>query len=177
MPGLKQEKLVVVKLNTQGDETWRYPAVLLQRTDQAALIEAHFNRDDLQFHGILLGRGDRFMEAYFTRRWFNIFEIHDRASDELKGWYCNVTRPAVFIDGRIEYVDLALDLLVYPDGRQLVLDEDEYAQLALGAAEQSQVKAALSELQLRFNEILDVVRSASSHNIQDQSEAGSKLSN
>ncbi len=150
MPGLKQEKLVVVKLNTQGDETWRYPAVLLQRTDQAALIEAHFNRDDLQFHGILLGRGDRFMEAYFTRRWFNIFEIHDRASDELKGWYCNVTRPAVFIDGRIEYVDLALDLLVYPDGKTLLLDEDEFEELELGAGERRRALAAADELQELF---------------------------
>ena len=30
---------------------------------------------------------------------------------------------------QIRYVDLALDLLVFPDGRQLVLDEDEFEAL------------------------------------------------
>ncbi len=150
MSGLTQEKLIIVKLNPQGEETWRYSGILLQRTDQAVLIEAHFNRDDLPFHGILLGRGDRFVEAYFTRRWYNIFEIHDRTTDELKGWYCNVTRPAVFFDGRIEYTDLALDLLVYPDGKMLLLDEDEFEELDLGIGERQRALAAAEELQELF---------------------------
>ena len=44
-------------------------------------------------------------------------------------------------------MDLALDLLVYPDGQKLVLGEDEFAALSLPATDQAQAKAALMELQ------------------------------
>jgi len=152
VPGVKPEKLIVVKLNPQGEETWRYSATLIKRTEQAALIEAFFNREDVPFHGILLGRGDRFIEAYFTQHWFNIFEMHDRATDELKGWYCNITRPAVFYDGRIDYTDLALDLLVYRDGNMLLLDEDEFEALELSSRERQNALAAADELREIFRD-------------------------
>jgi hypothetical protein len=43
-------------------------------------------------------------------------------------------------------------LLVYPDGRQLVLDEDEFAELELSEADQQQARRALGELQALFRE-------------------------
>jgi uncharacterized protein len=121
------EDVWVIKKNVNSEETWRYSGKVLQRQETTIIIEAYFNRPDMLFHGMLLGLGDRFVELYSTDHWYNIFEIHDRATDKLKGWYCNVTCPADFSAGEIAYIDLALDLLVFPDGRQLVLDEDEFA--------------------------------------------------
>ena len=46
-----------------------------------------------------LRRGDRFIETYYTDRWYNIFEIHAREDDRLKGWYCNIAKPAVMEAG------------------------------------------------------------------------------
>jgi predicted RNA-binding protein associated with RNAse of E/G family len=51
---------------------------------------------------------------------------------------------------QISYVDLALDLLVFPDGRQLVLDEDEFAALDLNASTITSAHAALEELKVIF---------------------------
>jgi hypothetical protein len=45
---------------------------------------------------------------------------------------------------------LALDLLVFPDGRQIVLDEDEFNALPLSEAERQSALAALAELQALF---------------------------
>lgn len=142
--------VVVLKLNLAGEETWRYSGKVLERDVESVLIEAFFNREDLPFHGIILGNGDRFLERYYANRWYNIFEIHDRVDDHIKGWYCNLTRPAVITDRQIAYVDLALDLLVYPDGRQLVLDQEEYEELPLSEGERDQVNRALDEVQQRF---------------------------
>jgi len=51
------------------------------------------------------------VETYYTDRRYYIFEIHDRDDDQLKGWYCNVSRLAVLdADDRLLYMDLALDL-------------------------------------------------------------------
>ncbi len=144
------DDILVLKLNVEGQETWRYPGTVIECRDSWLKLEAFFNRDDMPFHGITFGRGDRFIETYFTDRWFNIYEIHDRATDELKCWYCNVTTPARIEAGRVSYIDLALDLLVYPDKRQLVLDEDEFQALKIDATTRSQAQAALAELQASF---------------------------
>lgn len=142
--------ITVLKLNLDGQETWRYTGRVLEQHADRIVLEAHFNRDDLPFHGILLKCGDRFVETFYTDRWYNVFEIHDRDDDHLKGWYCNISHPAVIADGSLSYIDLALDLLVYPDGHQLVLDEDEFAELELSAEARQHARLALEELQASF---------------------------
>jgi uncharacterized protein len=151
--------VTILKKNLDGIETWRYPGIVLEQTPNRVVLQAHFNRPDVLFHGILLKQGDRFVETFYTDRWYNIFAIYDRDDDEQKGWYCNVAFPAVLAElpqGELEisYIDLALDLLVFPDGRQLVLDEDEFAVLALDEETQQKARRALDELHQLFNEIL-----------------------
>lgn len=140
------EEILVIKLNVDGKETWRYTGRVVERHERCVRLEAFFNRDDMPFHGITFGRGDRFIETYFSDKWYNIYEIHDRATDELKGWYCNVTTPARIEQSQVSYVDLALDLLVYADKNQLVLDEDEFQLLPIDAETRAKALDALSEL-------------------------------
>jgi len=143
-------EIIVIKRNIQGEETWRYSGRVLEWAVNGVLLEARFNRPDLPFHGIVLGRGDRFLEVYFTDRWYNIFEIHDCQDDHLKGWYCNVSFPAELADGVVSYVDLALDLLIFPDGRKLVLDEDEFQNLRLPEEQQCLALEGLQQLEKLF---------------------------
>jgi hypothetical protein len=143
---INDKSLIVAKLDLQRRETWRYHARLLKKDSYGVLIEAFFNRADLPFHGILLKENDRFVERYFSDCWYNIFELHDRDDGHLKGWYCNVTQPAEFSPGKIAYVDLALDVLVYPDGTNLILDEDEFAELPLNPAIRQKARQGLDEL-------------------------------
>ena len=135
----------------QGREMWRYAARLVRRRGGALHLEAPYNRDDTPFMGMVIQHGDHFVETYYTDRWYNIYEIHDRDDNRIKGWYCNVARPAVW-EGRdiLSYVDLALDLWVAPDGSQAVLDEDEFAALGLDAETRSKARAALEELKRMF---------------------------
>ena len=144
------EHILVLKLNPQGGEMWRYEGDVVERGEGWLKVEALFNRDDTPFMGTTLKRGDRFVETYFTERWYNVFEIHDRDDGALKGWYCNVTKPAMISDGRIEYVDLFLDLWVSVDGTQTVLDEDEFAAADLDDETRRAAWEALNELKARF---------------------------
>ncbi|MBG0786897.1 MAG: DUF402 domain-containing protein [Anaerolineaceae bacterium] len=138
--------LDVIKLNTFHEEAWRYDGLVLEQTDHSILIEARFNRSDFLFHEILLRENDRFVERYYADRWYNIFAIHDKDDDRIKGWYCNVTYPAEITSDRITYVDLALDLLAYPDGHYLILDEDEFAELELDQQTNEKARQALDQL-------------------------------
>jgi protein associated with RNAse G/E len=110
-------------------------------------LEARFNRPDMPFQDTVFRQNDRFVETYYTDRWYNIYEIHDRDDDRIKGWYCNVGCPAVWDSpNTISYVDLALDLWVSPAGWMKFLDWDEYARLRLDAATRARVRGALYEL-------------------------------
>lgn len=142
--------ITVIKLNSLGQEIIRYRGEVLRRADSYVLLEAHFNRPDHSLGEIVLRPGDRFVEVYYSDRWYNIFAVHAREDGRLKGWYCNVGRPADIGAEAVSYVDLALDLLVYPDGRQEVLDEDEFSGLRLSQEERSRALAALRELQELF---------------------------
>lgn len=143
-------KITVIKQNNLGEETWRYSGEVIERGRNYLVVEAFFDRQALDFHGMWLCKGDRFVETYFFDRWYNIFEIHDRSDDVLKGWYCNISSPAIEKDGQLVYKDFALDLLVLPGGQQIVLDEDEFSALELSPREQEKTLAALAELQDHF---------------------------
>ena len=84
---------------------------------------------------------------------YNIYEMRSQEENQLKGWYCNISRPARITADTLTFDDLALDLLVFPDGRQRVLDEDEFAELNLSAADVQAATSALAELQHLFKDV------------------------
>jgi predicted RNA-binding protein associated with RNAse of E/G family len=140
--------ITVHKLNEQGVEVFHYRGILIEEQGTSLTLEARFERSDIQFFELTFREGDRFLETYYTDRWFNIFEIYDVANDHLKGWYCNITRPARIEQGHIYAEDLALDLLVYQDGRVRVLDEDEFEEMDLNESDRKNALSALEELKL-----------------------------
>lgn len=140
----------VLKKNLADEVTWQYDGVVLNRGANEITLEALFNRDDMPFMDIVLKRNDRFVETFYSDRWYNIFEIYDRDDGKLKGFYCNIGKPAVIEDDFVSYVDLALDLWVSADGRQTVLDEDELEELNLDTELKQKVYTGLKELQGMF---------------------------
>lgn len=144
------ETIRVLKRNLDGDVMWQYTGRILRRESNAVVLEAFFDRPDFPFMDVVLKKDDRFIETFYTDRWYNIFEIHDRDNGKIKGWYCNIGRPAAMAPGEISYVDLALDLWVAADGKQTILDRDEFEALSLSKEERRQALSALKELQALF---------------------------
>jgi predicted RNA-binding protein associated with RNAse of E/G family len=115
------DTLTVYKLDHHGREVWRYPARVL-------------------------ARGDRLVETFYSDRWYNVFAVYNRDDGALKGWYCNVTRPATITDVLVSSDDLALDVWVSPDGAVTILDEDEFEALALNDGERKAARGALAQI-------------------------------
>jgi len=143
---MTSDAIIVRKLNLEGEEKLNYQGWVLERAANAVVLEAFFARERMELDYVTLKPGDRFVEYFYTDRGYNIFAIYDVDDGRLKGWYCNVTRPALIADGQVSAVDLALDLWVAPDGSARVLDEDEFAALPLASEEAAAARAALSEL-------------------------------
>ena len=138
------------KKNLAGDVVYEYEGDEIRRDANSIVIEARFTREDMPYMGIVLKKDDRFVEYYYTDRWYNIFAIYDRDDGALKGWYCNIGKPAVIEDGVVSYVDLALDLWVSTDGTQTVLDEDEFEALELTDDLRERALTGLSQLKELF---------------------------
>lgn len=136
----------IIKKNHKDEITWQYDGVVLNRDVNSITVEAFFNRDDMPFQETILKRNDRFVETFFSDKWFNIFEIYDRDDGKLKGWYCNITKPAEITNDEVVYADLILDLWVSAEGKQTVLDEDELNELDLDDELKKKIYASLDEL-------------------------------
>ncbi|HEX2995406.1 MAG TPA: DUF402 domain-containing protein [Anaerolineales bacterium] len=143
-------RVKVQKKNPAGELMYEYEADLVSRDETTVKLEALFDRADMPLVDVVFKMGDRFVEYYYTDRWYNIFVIHDRADGRIKGWYCNVGKPVEVKDGVVSYVDLALDLWVSASGKQTVLDEDEFEALALNDELRAGALRGLAELQQLF---------------------------
>jgi protein associated with RNAse G/E len=142
--------ITVLKRNLAGEVTWQYEGQVLKRGATCVVLEAFFNRDDMPFMDVVLKRDDRFVETFYSDRWYNVFEIYDSDDGAFKGWYCNIGYPAVIEADTISYIDLALDLWVAPKGTQTVLDEDEFLELSMDVMTRAQAVTALEELKQKL---------------------------
>jgi len=153
---LKADAPIKVHLLKAPRPDVEYPAVVLHDDGDHIAVRAPWFGDVARDMGfILFEPGDVWTEHYWRTRWFSIKEV--RAADgSLKGWYCDVTRPASAVadapDGpRLDVADLDLDLWLSADHSQVLrLDEDEFEASGLTAREPetaARAVAALDELE------------------------------
>ena len=140
------DTITILKLDHHGREVWRYPGRVLARDAHTIRLEGFYNRDDATVGYAVFKRGDRLVETFYSDRWYNVFAVYDREDGALKGWYCNVTRPATITADAVSSDDLALDVWVSPGGAVTVLDEDEFAALELSEADRAAAEDALRQL-------------------------------
>ncbi|MFL5800182.1 MAG: DUF402 domain-containing protein [Roseiflexaceae bacterium] len=123
-----------------------YSGELLLSEPGHILIHARWERPALDLGYVVFETSDHFYEHYYTERWFNIFEVRSE-SGALKGWYCNITRPAQVAAETLSSEDLELDLFVSPDRQNILrLDIDEFEARGLDVADPPAHAAALAAL-------------------------------
>ncbi|MFH9662796.1 DUF402 domain-containing protein [Streptomyces sp. NPDC017248] len=136
-----------VVLRKAGRTKIRYPAELLQDDGTRIAVRAPWAGAGVRDFGFVrFEPGDVFTEYYWRDRWYAVKEV--RAADgSVKGWYCDVTRPAVRSGAELVVEDLDLDLWRSADGRDVRrLDEDEFAAGGLAAADPGAAAAAVAAL-------------------------------
>lgn len=133
--------VAIRKVFYDGTPSYVWHGKIVELHDDYLVLEAYFTRDYRDLGYVVFEKNDLFVEFYYFDRWYNVFQIYsDRG--ELKGWYCNITRPARLDGAELHFTDLALDLFVYPDGSALPLDVEEFEEKALSEYEPTDVTAA-----------------------------------
>jgi hypothetical protein len=138
--------ITIEKRDHLGQRVFSYEGELLERSETHVCIVATFGRNDVDAGYVVFRKGDTMTEWFFSDRWFNIFRLQDVDTGLLKGWYCNITRPAVLGESVVHADDLALDVFVSPHGEVVVLDEDEFAELDLSDHDKATALAAVEAL-------------------------------
>ena len=126
----RQGSATVSARKFDGTEHRRWQAQLVRRENSLLVFDARF--DEEVRHPLLgvIPRGTISLEYYWLDRWYNVFRFL-LPDGGLRNFYCNVNLPPEFDGGTMSYVDLELDVLVWPDFSYKVLDEDEFAAHAI----------------------------------------------
>ncbi|WP_330451900.1 MULTISPECIES: DUF402 domain-containing protein [unclassified Streptomyces] len=138
---------LTVVLVKAGKTKIRYPAALLADDGTRVTVRAPWAAPGVRDFGFVrFEPGDVFTEHYWRDAWFAVKEVRTGAGG-LKGWYCDVTRPAVVRDGELVVEDLDLDLWVSADRAEILrLDEDEFAASGLAGRDPEAARAATEAL-------------------------------
>ncbi|QEV17277.1 DUF402 domain-containing protein [Streptomyces alboniger] len=140
-----------IALVKAGRTKIRYPAELLDDDGTRITVRAPWAAPGVRDFGFVrFEPGDVFTEHFWRDRWYAIKEVY-AADGTFKGWYCDVTRPAVREDGILTVEDLDLDLWCSADASTVLrLDEDEFEASGLPATDPpaaSAARRALTELE------------------------------
>ncbi|MFM9708181.1 DUF402 domain-containing protein [Streptomyces galilaeus] len=140
-------RLVDVVLVKGGRTKIRYPAELLADDGTRIAVRAPWAGEGVRDFGFVrFEPGDVFTEYYWRDRWYSVKEVR-AASGALKGWYCDITRPATLTGGELVVEDLDLDLWRSADGGEVRrLDEDEFAESGLAERDPEAAAAAVTAL-------------------------------
>ncbi|MGC5040873.1 MULTISPECIES: DUF402 domain-containing protein [unclassified Streptomyces] len=138
---------VDVVLVKAGRTKIRYAAELLADDGTRVAVRAPWAGSGVRDFGFVrFEPGDVFTEYYWRDRWYAVKEVRS-ATGALKGWYCDVTRPAVLSGAELVVEDLDLDLWRSADGTDVRrLDEDEFAASGLAERDPEAARAALAAL-------------------------------
>ncbi|WP_327405167.1 DUF402 domain-containing protein [Streptomyces sp. NBC_01288] len=125
----------------------RYAAELLFDDGTRLAVRAPWAGDGVRDFGFVrFEHGDIFTEYYWRDRWYSLKEVRDHAG-ELKGWYCDITRPATLSGTELVVEDLDLDLWISADGTDVRrLDEDEFEESGLAGSDPAAAAAAVAAL-------------------------------
>ncbi|MFJ1655283.1 DUF402 domain-containing protein [Streptomyces sp. NPDC088337] len=125
----------------------RYRGVLVSDDGTRVTVRAGWAGEDVRDFGFVrFEPGDVFTEHYWRDRWYSVKEVR-AAGGALKGWYCDVTRPATRSGTDLVVEDLDLDLWRSADGTDIRrLDEDEFEASGLARSDPGAAAAALAAL-------------------------------
>lgn len=95
----------------------------------------------------------RGVSAYFIDKGYKVSKLYD-SNEKIVYWYCDIINTVRENETSFIFEDLLLDVVVYEDGRVVVLDADELAQ----AVEEKMISVEYSCMALRnMNSLLNII--------------------
>ncbi len=145
--------MIIVRYKRPQKEAREWEHRLLLDTDDIIISDFEFKLEKpfSPFGEPLIYSGYKGMLFDHLDKWYNVLEVRDEKGG-FKGYYSDIRTPPVRIENGYEALDLILDVWVYPDGKYVILDQDEFKQNVLP---NNLKEAALLTLDKLKNKIVD----------------------
>jgi protein associated with RNAse G/E len=127
-----EARVALYHARTGDRPRFSYPVRVLRWRPCHVIVSGVFG-PEVEGRSPIFRPGDVTAEFFWRDRWWNVIAGYDAASGALRGYYCNVAKTPrwqIAPEPVIAYTDLDLDLVVFPDGRVELHDEDEFADYA-----------------------------------------------
>lgn len=106
-----------------------WSARLLERSNEGLLLEGVFD-DEIQHPELgTIAKGSHSVETFFFDRWYNYFVFYEPAG-KLRNYYINLSMPPQVSESVIDYIDLDIDIIIWPDRKVEILDTEEFEENA-----------------------------------------------
>lgn len=117
---------------------------LVERNDPLLIFIGEFE-EKIQHPDLgIISPGTISYEYYWLDRWYNVFRFHE-PDGSLRNYYCNINMPPKFANAVMDYVDLDIDVLVWPDFRYEILDEADFEENATHFAYSEELRSKVRE--------------------------------
>ena len=126
-----------------------WTARLIELMNDHVLLEGVFEHEIRHADLGVIAEGTRSLETFFFDRWYNYFVFYE-PSGGLRNYYINISMPPQVSEAAIDYVDLDIDIIVWPDRRVEVLDEKEFEENAKTYGYPAEIFNKVLELKLQI---------------------------
>ena len=125
MPEHPARQITVNALKYDGQIRRSWTAGLIkQDTDlivAVGVFEGSVEHGDLG----LIQQGTISFEYFWPTRWYNVFRFTE-PDGSFRNFYCNIAMPPRVHDDVLEFVDLDIDIVIWPEGHREVLDMGDF---------------------------------------------------
>jgi len=140
-----------LKFDRSISRTWK--CELIASSGVRFEFVGRFETDVSHHHLGMIRAGTISYEYFWLDRWYSIFRFHE-PDHTLRNWYCNVNLPPTFNDGVLSYIDLDIDIVVWPDLSYEILDLDEFK---ANAARYSYPKTVIAGVERAQHDVLTMI--------------------
>jgi hypothetical protein len=102
-----------------------WPGALVSANGSLVTLLAQFSETRVHSDLGTIYAGTISLEHFWLDRWYNVFRFREPDGTP-KAIYANIAAPATFDGSTIDYVDLDIDVILWPQGHVDVLDRDEF---------------------------------------------------
>lgn len=116
------------KIDNQIHRSWN--AQIVGQDNLSIILYGEFEEEIKHPHLGVIRRGTKSFEYYWFNRWYCIFKFCE-PDGSFRNFYCNINQPPKLENNTLDYIDLDIDVIVWKDFRQQILDLDEFESNAI----------------------------------------------
>lgn len=122
---MSADKVTVNSRSYDGSIRRSWICELVEMSSELISLVGIFDREIEHEHLGTLQKGTISYEFFPLNSWYNAFRFHEPGG-EFRNFYCNISMPPTFENGILDYVDLDVDIVVWPDRQYKILDVKEF---------------------------------------------------